>query len=179
MGLVEGESIRDLLCRQVIVGRELRRVHSPDLVRYDDRLDTDSRTTENGLRPTRGSTPVGDMGKSRTVNCLFQIADFLSDSPNDELVEGDPLPVRPLLGLLLELRGEIQCGGCHGALYPTASSAPSHVMVVPLPPAPDSIFFRWLGNIAQSWKQIWLRRNGGSRRPGGPGLRVLTLATWL
>src|SRR3954451_24885116 len=125
MGLVEGESIRDLLCRQVIVGRNLRRVHSPDLVRYYDRLDADSGTSEDRLGPTRGTTPIGDVRKAGIVDRLFQAADLFRKRPDDELVERDPLPARELLSVLLELGWKVELGGGHGNSYCRTSRASS------------------------------------------------------
>src|SRR3954469_1443608 len=114
MGLVEREGVGYLLRRQIVVGRDLDGIHVPDLPRDHNRLDADSGAPEDGLWPTRGTATVGDVGEPRIVEGLLQAADLLSERPDDELVEGDPLPARQLLGVLLELSWKIQCGRCHG-----------------------------------------------------------------
>jgi hypothetical protein len=61
MALIEGESVSDLLGRQVILRRDLRRDHTPGLVGYDDRLDADSGAAEDRLKLTRCASPEDDV----------------------------------------------------------------------------------------------------------------------
>src|SRR5215470_10425710 len=108
MGGREGQGLLDLGHGQIILHGELCRRQTPGLSRHDERLHTNARPAHDCRGLTTRPTAVGDMRKGWIVEALAQGAHLLGHSPEDKLVEGDPLLRRPGFGVLFELHRKIQ-----------------------------------------------------------------------